>query len=256
MVKLLAKEEIVPDGVNRVLLHRPAGRGAGRHAHRGAVRADGRACSRPTASRATSIVTLYLLSLMTLSHGAGRGEHARPVLAGRRHPGADAAVLLRGAVPAGAARPGHRGGQLADRRNRSVRARALVDRPHPADRVPRGHRRPDGQARAAAVRLARSGDRDRGRADDRVQRPRVGAVPDLDANIELLVGLTLIASLFLGGIANPIEFVLKTGGLLLVTAGLQSLFCRVCSIDQTVGLWWRIGMLLAVAQLFVLVFLK
>ena len=63
-------------------------------------------------------------------------------------------------------------------------------------------------------------------------------------DVELFVGLTLIASFYLGGIANPIEFVLKTGGLLVVTAGLQALFCRL-RIDQTVGLWWRIGILLA-----------
>ena len=74
-------------------------------------------------------------------------------------------------------------------------------------------------------------------------------------DVELLVGLTLIASFYLGGIANPLEFVLKTGGLLLVTAGLQSLFCRL-RIDQTVGLWWRIGILLALAQLFLLVFVR
>jgi NADH-quinone oxidoreductase subunit H len=74
-------------------------------------------------------------------------------------------------------------------------------------------------------------------------------------DIELFVGLTLMAAFYLGGIANPLEFVLKTGALLLVTAGLQSLFCRL-RIDQTVGLWWRIGILLALAQLFLLVFIR
>ena len=48
---------------------------------------------------------------------------------------------------------------------------------------------------------------------------------------------------------------LKTGALLVVTAGLQSLFCRL-RIDQTVGLWWRIGILCAFAQLFLLMVLK
>jgi NADH-quinone oxidoreductase subunit H len=74
-------------------------------------------------------------------------------------------------------------------------------------------------------------------------------------DIELLVGLTLMAAFYLGGLANPIEFVLKTGALLLVTAGLQSLFARL-RIDQTVGLWWRMGALLALAQLFVLVLVR
>jgi NADH-quinone oxidoreductase subunit H len=74
-------------------------------------------------------------------------------------------------------------------------------------------------------------------------------------DVELFVGLTLMASFYLGGIANPVEFILKTGGLLVVTAGLQSLFCRL-RIDQTVGLWWRIGVLAALAQLFLLVIFR
>jgi NADH-quinone oxidoreductase subunit H len=67
-------------------------------------------------------------------------------------------------------------------------------------------------------------------------------------NVELVVGLTLVAAFYLGGLANPLEFILKTLGLLLLTAGLQSLFARL-RIDQTVGLWWRIGAILALAQL-------
>ena len=43
------------------------------------------------------------------------------------------------------------------------------------------------------------------------------------------------------------------GALLVVTAALQSLFARL-RIDQTVGLWWRIGILLALGQLLVLAF--
>ena len=67
-------------------------------------------------------------------------------------------------------------------------------------------------------------------------------------NVELVVGLTLIAAFYLGGLSNPLEFVLKTLALLLVTAGLQSLFARL-RIDQTVGMWWRIGAILALLQL-------
>ena len=77
----------------------------------------------------------------------------------------------------------------------------------------------------------------------------------LGRDIELLIGLTLISAFYLGGLANPLHFLLKTLALLVVTAGLQSLFARL-RIDQTVGLWWRIGALLALAQLLVLIALK
>lgn len=66
----------------------------------------------------------------------------------------------------------------------------------------------------------------------------------LGKNIELVIGLTLMASFYLGGLHNPLDFLLKTLGLLLVLAFLQSLFARL-RIDQVVGLWWRIGALLA-----------
>ena len=77
----------------------------------------------------------------------------------------------------------------------------------------------------------------------------------LGRDVELFVGLTLVATFYLGGIANPLEFLAKTLGLLLVTAGLQSLFARL-RIDQTVGLWWRIGAMLALAQLLFVVFFR
>jgi NADH-quinone oxidoreductase subunit H len=72
---------------------------------------------------------------------------------------------------------------------------------------------------------------------------------------ELVIGLTLIATFFLGGIANPLEFLLKTLGLLLVMAGLQSLFARL-RIDQTVGIWWRFGALLVLLQFLLIIILK
>ncbi len=74
-------------------------------------------------------------------------------------------------------------------------------------------------------------------------------------NVELVVGLTLIATFYLGGVSNPLWFLVKTLGLLVVLAGLQSLFARL-RIDQTVGLWWRMGALLALAQLLVLIALR
>lgn len=71
-------------------------------------------------------------------------------------------------------------------------------------------------------------------------------------NVELVVGLTLVSAFYLGGLANPVEFLLKTLVLLLVIAVLQSLFARL-RIDQTVGLWWRIGALLALVQLLAII---
>ncbi len=64
---------------------------------------------------------------------------------------------------------------------------------------------------------------------------------------ELVVGLTLIAALYLGGLANPVDYLLKTLLLLLVVVALQTLFTRL-RIDQTVKLWWRYGVLLALLQ--------
>jgi NADH-quinone oxidoreductase subunit H len=77
----------------------------------------------------------------------------------------------------------------------------------------------------------------------------------LGRDIELLIGLTLISAFYLGGLANPLHFFVKTLALLFVTAGLQSLFARL-RIDQTVGLWWRIGAVLALVQLLILIVLK
>ncbi len=74
----------------------------------------------------------------------------------------------------------------------------------------------------------------------------------LGRDVELVIGLTLIASFYLGGFVNPLDFLWKTLLLLLVTAALQSLFARL-RIDQTVGLWWRTGMILVLLQLVVII---
>ncbi len=81
------------------------------------------------------------------------------------------------------------------------------------------------------------------------------AIFRIGRDTELVIGLTLVGALYLGGYGNPLEFVLKVAVLLLVTAAMQSLFARL-RIDQTVGLWWRIGTLLALLQLLVLIVLK
>jgi len=73
----------------------------------------------------------------------------------------------------------------------------------------------------------------------------------LGKDVELFIGLTLIVTFYLGGLSNPLFFILKTLGVLLILASLQSLFARL-RIDQTVGFWWRIGALLALFQ-FVLI---
>ncbi len=72
------------------------------------------------------------------------------------------------------------------------------------------------------------------------------ALFQLAKSVELVVGLTLIAAFYFGGIANPITFFLKTLILLLVLAGLQSLFARF-RIEQTAR-WWRYASLLLLVQ--------
>ena len=69
----------------------------------------------------------------------------------------------------------------------------------------------------------------------------------LGRSVELVIGLTLIAAFYLGGVGNPLLFVLKTGGLLIGLAALQTVLARL-RIDQTVGLWWRYGALLVLLQ--------
>lgn len=71
-------------------------------------------------------------------------------------------------------------------------------------------------------------------------------------NVELVIGLTLIAAFYLGGFASPLDFLWKTFVLLFITAGLQALFARL-RIDQTVGLWWRIGSILVLVQLLMII---
>jgi len=68
----------------------------------------------------------------------------------------------------------------------------------------------------------------------------------------LVVGLTLVAAFYLGGLAGPLSFVLKTLALLGLVAGLQSLLARL-RIDQTVGLWWRYGVILGLLQWLVII---
>ncbi len=72
--------------------------------------------------------------------------------------------------------------------------------------------------------------------------------------VELIVGLTLISVFFLGGLSNPLWFLVKTLLLLFVLVVLQALLTRL-RIDQTVGLWWRFGILLVLVQWLLMVLL-
>ena len=69
------------------------------------------------------------------------------------------------------------------------------------------------------------------------------------------VGLTLVAAFYLGGTADPLAWLGKTLALLVVRPRLQTLLTRL-RIDQTVGLWWRYGAMLALAQLLVMIAAK
>lgn len=81
------------------------------------------------------------------------------------------------------------------------------------------------------------------------------AVFRLGRNVAMVVGLTLIAGLYLGGLANPLAFLAKTLGLLVVVAALQAVLARL-RIDQTVGLWWRYGALMVLLQWAVIIVAK
>ncbi len=77
------------------------------------------------------------------------------------------------------------------------------------------------------------------------------AIFRLAKNVEMVVGLTLIAALYMGGVGNPVDFILKTLGLLLVLAIISAVLTRF-RIDQVVR-WWRFGALLPLAQLVLMI---
>ncbi|NLG72146.1 MAG: NADH-quinone oxidoreductase subunit H [Chloroflexi bacterium] len=73
----------------------------------------------------------------------------------------------------------------------------------------------------------------------------------LGKGVEMVVGLTLIAAFFLGGVGNLPGFLLKTLVLLLVLVTLQAVLTRF-RIDQVVR-GWRWGALLALLQILVMI---
>lgn len=78
------------------------------------------------------------------------------------------------------------------------------------------------------------------------------AIFHLAKNVEMVISVTLVAAFYMDGITTPLAFLWKSAVLLVLIAALQSLFARL-RIDQTVGLWWRLGTLLALFQLLVIV---
>jgi NADH-quinone oxidoreductase subunit H len=74
-------------------------------------------------------------------------------------------------------------------------------------------------------------------------------------SVELVVAVGLVTAFYLGGIGNPLLFLVKTLVIVVLMALLQAMLTRL-RIDQTVGLWWRFGALLALLQILVLVLLK
>jgi NADH-quinone oxidoreductase subunit H len=251
--KLLAKEEIVPDGVNRFLFH-----GLPVAALVGALTASlyvpmlGLA---PAYSfQGDLVVTVYLLSLMTLGLGlAGANTIDRFSLLGATraltqmfsYEAPFLLALLGPAIAAGSWQIGEVNAYTQSHVWMMVTQPvgfvvAIVGLMGKLELPP--FDAPEAETEIVAGALTEySG---RGWALFRIGR-----------DVELMVGLTLIAAFYLGGLGNPIAFVLKTFGLLFVTAALQSLFARL-RIDQVVGLWWRIGIMLALGQLLVLLTLR
>jgi NADH-quinone oxidoreductase subunit H len=74
-------------------------------------------------------------------------------------------------------------------------------------------------------------------------------------SIELIVGITLVSAFYLGGLHGILPFLLKTFAVLFLMTVLQSLLTRL-RIDQTVGLWWRFGTILVLAQILFTILLK
>ena len=74
-------------------------------------------------------------------------------------------------------------------------------------------------------------------------------------SIELIVGLTLVSAFYLGGLHGILPFFAKTLGVLFLMSTLQSLLTRL-RIDQTVGMWWRFGSILVLAQILLTILWK
>src|SRR5512139_3111287 len=81
------------------------------------------------------------------------------------------------------------------------------------------------------------------------------AIFKIGKSVELIVGITLVSAFYLGGVSGILAFLLKTIGVLLLMTVFQTLLTRL-RIDQTVGLWWRFGTILVLAQIVIMILLK
>jgi NADH-quinone oxidoreductase subunit H len=81
------------------------------------------------------------------------------------------------------------------------------------------------------------------------------AIFKIGKSIELIVGITLVAAFYLGGVNGILPFLLKTIVVLLLMTVLQTLLTRL-RIDQTVGMWWRFGTIFVLLQILLIIFLR
>ena len=248
VAKLLFKEEIVPEGADRFLFNAlPVLALAGALTAALYVPLYGLAPAHNFAG--DLIVTLYLLSLVTLSIGlAGSNTRSRFSLVGATRAltqvfSYEAPFLLALLGPAIAAGSW----QISDISAYSQESWLLLTQPvgflvaliglmgklelPPFDS-------PEAETEIVAGALTEySG---RGLALFRLAK-----------GVEMVVALGLVAAFFMGGVSNPVSFVLKTLLLLLALAGLQALLTRL-RIDQVVR-WWRYGALVGLAQMLVMI---
>ncbi len=247
MIKLLAKEEIVPEGVNRVLfLGLPVVALAG--ALTAALYVPLLGLAPAYSFPGDLVVTVYLLSLLTLCMGlAGANTFDRFSLVGATRTltqlfSYEAPFMLALLAPALVAGTwqineivAHAGGQWMLLTQPLGFIVAIIGLMGKLEMPP--FDAPEAETEIVAGALTEySG--------------RGYALFRLGKNVELVVGLTLVAAFYLGGVLNPIDFVLKTGGLLLVMAGVHAVMTRM-RIEQTVGLWWRYGALLVLVQILI-----
>lgn len=81
------------------------------------------------------------------------------------------------------------------------------------------------------------------------------AIFKIGRHIELIVGITLVAAFYLGGLNGILAFLLKTILVLVLMSLLQTLLTRL-RIDQTVGMWWRFGTIIVLLQILLIIFLR
>ena len=81
------------------------------------------------------------------------------------------------------------------------------------------------------------------------------AIFKIGRHIELIVGITLVAAFYLGGLNGILAFLLKTILVLVLMSLLQTLLTRL-RIDQTVGMWWRFGTIFVLLQILLIIFLR